>query len=92
MADEATLGEVSHTNPYTGKVFGETQTYKRGKTIAADGGEADATEETDAVEPESEPKSGSKSNSETLADVPHTVSDDVDTDGPQRTFDRGGDR
>ena len=34
------LGDVSHTNPYTGTVFGDTQTYSRGRTIAADGGEA----------------------------------------------------
>ena len=33
-----TLGEVSHTNPYTGTTFGETQTYGRGVTVAADGG------------------------------------------------------
>jgi hypothetical protein len=36
-----TLGETSHTNPFTGKAFGETQTYDRGKTVVADGGEAD---------------------------------------------------
>ena len=34
------LGDVSHTNPYTGTVFGDTQTYNRGRTVAADGGEA----------------------------------------------------
>ena len=34
------LGDVSHTNPYTGTVFGDTQTYSRGRTVAADGGEA----------------------------------------------------
>ena len=90
MTDESTLGGVSHTNPYTGRVFGETQTYGRGKTVAADGGEADATEDTDPAASESAPESGSES--ETLADVPHTSSDDVDTDGPQRTFDRGGDK
>ena len=83
MTDEqGTLGDVAHTNPYTGRVFGETQTYGRGKAIAADGGEADAAEDADSEESESE----------TLADVPHTSSDDVETDGPQRTFDRGGDR
>ncbi|MFQ3319426.1 MAG: hypothetical protein ACI8UR_000063 [Natronomonas sp.] len=48
--DKQTLGEMSHTNPYTGKVFGDTQTYSRGTTIAADGGEAEAVpEETDTL-------------------------------------------
>ena len=36
------LGDVSHTNPYTGTVFGDTQTYSRGRTVAADGGEANS--------------------------------------------------
>jgi len=35
-----TLQDLSHTNPYTGDVFGDTQTYGRGKAVAADGGEA----------------------------------------------------
>ena len=83
MTDEqGTLGEMTHTNPYTGRVFGATQTYTRGKTVAADGGEADAAEDIDSEDDDSE----------TLADVAHTSSDDVETDGPQRTFDRGGDR
>ena len=34
------LGDVSHTNPYTEQVFGDTQTYGRGRAVAADGGEA----------------------------------------------------
>ncbi|MFO7927011.1 MAG: hypothetical protein ACQET5_08790 [Halobacteriota archaeon] len=68
--DSHTLGEISHTNPYTGQVFGSTQTYGRGKVVAADGGEAEATDDEN-----------------TLADVSHTTTDD--TDGVQRTFDRG---
>ena len=35
-----TLGELNHTNPFTGEAFGATQTYDRGHTVAADGGEA----------------------------------------------------
>jgi hypothetical protein len=74
MTDESqTLKGISHTNPYTGQVFGETQTYGRGKVVAADGGEADS--------------SGSDDDDETLADVPHTTPEE--TDGVQRTFDRG---
>lgn len=46
MTDDRTLGEMNHTNPYTGDVFGETQTYGRGRIVAADGGEADAEPDT----------------------------------------------
>jgi hypothetical protein len=46
---ENTLGEMSHTNPYTGQVFGDTQTYSRGRTIAADGGEADSAPEAETL-------------------------------------------
>ena len=38
--DRPTLAETDHTNPYTGEVFGATQMYSRGRTVAADGGEA----------------------------------------------------
>ena len=38
--DRPTLAETDHTNPYTGEVFGTTQMYNRGRTVAADGGEA----------------------------------------------------
>ncbi|WP_254544193.1 hypothetical protein [Halomarina pelagica] len=33
-----TLGELSHTNPYTDEAFGETIAYERGPAVAADGG------------------------------------------------------
>ena len=56
--DRRSLGEMDHTNPYTDRVFGETQTYGRGKTIAADGGEADQTPEEET---------------ETLGDLEHTA-------------------
>ena len=38
--DRPTLAETDHINPHTGEVFGATQMYNRGRTIAADGGEA----------------------------------------------------
>ncbi len=34
-----TLREIDHTHPYTGRPFGDTQAYGRGR-IAADGGTA----------------------------------------------------
>ncbi|MDR9381346.1 MAG: hypothetical protein RI560_06705 [Natronomonas sp.] len=47
--DSQTLEEISHTNPYTGQVFGETQTYGRGKVVAADGGKADSSDESETL-------------------------------------------
>ncbi|MEF8841928.1 MAG: hypothetical protein V5A62_09935 [Haloarculaceae archaeon] len=70
-----TLGETSHTNPYTDEVFGETQTYGRGRVVAADGGrEADG-------EPEAGP------DGETLQDVDHTPPGDGDGAAP--VYERG---
>jgi hypothetical protein len=40
-----TLGDISHTNLYTNRTFGDTRTYGRGRVVAADGGEAEAAEE-----------------------------------------------
>ncbi len=70
---DPTLQAVSHTNPHTNEPFGTTQTYGRGKFLAADGGEPDAPSEDDT---------------ETLEDVDHTPAED-DVDGAQGTFDRG---
>jgi len=60
--DQKTLSEISHTNPYTDRPFGETQTYSRGRTIAADGGETEPHARDD----------------ETLADIEHTSPDGGD--------------
>ncbi|MFB6221887.1 MAG: hypothetical protein ABEH90_10680 [Halolamina sp.] len=43
-----TMGGVSHTNPLTGETFGESMVFDRGKTVVADGGDADAAEDDDA--------------------------------------------
>lgn len=71
-----TLGDIDHTNPYTGRVFGETQAYGRGRTVAADGGESGGADSDGADD-------------ETLGDVSHIVGR-TDTDATQRSFDRGG--
>ncbi|MFB6191711.1 MAG: hypothetical protein ABEI11_00135 [Haloarculaceae archaeon] len=42
-----TLGEISHTHPHTGSAFGDTMTFERGTTVAADGGERDARSSSD---------------------------------------------
>jgi len=43
-----TMSEVSHTNPQTGKPFGESQAYTRGRLIVADGGNAEAEQDGEA--------------------------------------------
>jgi hypothetical protein len=58
-----TLGELSHTNPHTGTAFGATQTYDRGRTIAADGGEA-GSEPTDGEPATDGGEAGSRSSSD----------------------------
>ena len=75
-----TLGEISHTNPYTGRVFCETQTYGRGTVVAADGGERDVTDGEPSLQDDGD----------TLADISHTSTDDDDVDATQRTFTRSG--
>ena len=85
-----TLDDITHTNPYTNRAFGDTQTYGRGRLIAADGGEA-ARPTTDGGR--AAPNGGEDSDAdrrpddETLEDVDHTPDDDVD--GAQGSFDRG---
>jgi hypothetical protein len=72
-----TLGELSHTNPYTGDVFGDTQTYGRGRFVAADGG----------ADPEREAGVEAESDEETLKDVDHTPPDEGDGAAP--VYERG---
>jgi hypothetical protein len=74
-----TLGEMSHTNPFTGEAFGDTQTYERGRTIAADGGEADRSsaspnerDGSDEDEDGTDAKGESDRREEVLREVDHT--------------------
>jgi hypothetical protein len=60
-----TLGGMSHTNPFTGEVFGDTQTYSRGKTVAADGG-SDPEREAELADAETD------EDGEVLRDIDHT--------------------
>jgi hypothetical protein len=41
-APKATMAEFSHTNPHTGKAFGDDYAFQRGPAVAADGGERNA--------------------------------------------------
>jgi len=70
MTDEDRLGDVSHTNPYTDEPFGDTQTYGRGKFVAADGGEADAVDTDETEDDQTVSTDGGPV--DTLGDVDHT--------------------
>ena len=80
------LGDVSHTNPYTGTVFGDTQTYSRGRTVAADGGEANS--ESRASSEAGASDGGERdADEEVMKDVAHEPPGDAD--GAQAAYDRG---
>lgn len=68
-----TLGELDHTNPFTGKAFGATQTYDRGRTIAADGGTDPEREDADAA-------AGEAAEAEVEADADADTDTDADAD------------
>ena len=72
-----TLGEMSHTNPYTDEVFGATQTYGRGRLVAADGG----------ADPDREPDEEAETDGETLKEIDHTPPGD--SDGAAPVYERG---
>ena len=93
------LGDVSHTNPYTEQVFGDTQTYGRGKAVAADGGEANIESRpsseagaSDGRARDADEEAGASDDDrdvdeETMEDVAHEPPGDAD--GAQAAYDRG---
>ncbi|WP_254823052.1 hypothetical protein [Haloglomus halophilum] len=83
-----TLGELSHTNPFTNKAFGATQTYDRGRTIAADGGEAEVEATADEASADTETATdGGEAEAEELQDVEHTPPGDAE--GTNGVYERG---
>jgi hypothetical protein len=83
------LKDVSHTNPYTGESFGETTTYQRGPTVAADGGRDPDREPSDGdgeAEAEADADVEAEDREETLQDVDH---EPPDGEGTQATYERG---
>jgi hypothetical protein len=70
MTERDSLGDLSHTNPHTNEPFGDTQTYGRGRRVAADGGAADAVD-ADGTEDESAVSTDGGA-VDTLGDVDHT--------------------
>jgi hypothetical protein len=85
---------MSHTNPYTGDVFGATQTYGRGRAVAADGGrdadrqpEDENENENADANADAEPPADADAESATMQDVDHTPPDDGDGAAP--VYERG---
>ena len=81
------LGDVSHTNPYTGTVFGDTQTYSRGRTVAADGGAANSESRPSSEAGASDGGDERDVDEEVMKDVAHEPPGDAD--GAQAAYDRG---
>ena len=78
------LGDVSHTHPYTKRSFGANFTFARGGAVAADGGRPDVVPEED----EAATDDGSSGGDEpaTLGDVAHVPPDGY---GANPVFERG---
>jgi hypothetical protein len=76
-APNATMDELTHANPYTGRTFGDEMVFDRGPAVAADGGHPDAGESTDESD-------------DTMDDVDHEHPHDEATDA-NRVFARGRD-
>jgi len=83
-ATRATMGEFSHTNPYTGKSFGQDSAFARGPAVAADGGDA-----SDAAAPAGD-EPAADTDEQTMRDVDHEHPD-ADAADANRVFERGAD-
>jgi hypothetical protein len=79
-APNATMGEFTHSNPYTGEVFGEDMAFERGPTVAADGGKAGAEG--------AEGDDDGDGTEQTMEDVDHEHPHD-EADEANRVFARG---
>jgi len=72
------MQDIDHTHPHTDEPFVEP--FRRGRVVAADGGERDAAEDIGVEAPPEE-----EDDPETMEDVPH----DSPNEGTNRTFERG---
>lgn len=85
-----TIEDVSHTHPDTDEAFGAAMAYKRGPTVAVDGGEREAVGEATETEPGSEPDDIAEADEEVderMCDVEHTPSEGYDIN---HVYERGG--
>ena len=89
------LKDVSHTNPRTGESFGDAMVYRRGPTVAADGGKADTVPDAEDADADDETGTGTGADADAsgssggrLKDVDHTPArGDVEVN---RVHERGG--
>jgi hypothetical protein len=87
--DRPTLADCDHTHPRTGESFGDAMVYRRGPTVAADGGEAGAGAPADADgEVREDAEADEEREGEELADVDHTPPRDAED--ANRVHERGG--
>lgn len=73
------MSGVSHTNPWTGDPFGESQMFTRGRVIVADGGDAEAEQAGQAAEPDDKAR---------VRDVDHTPRENAPD--ASTVYERGG--
>ena len=92
--ERRTLADCDHTHPRTGESFGDAMVYRRGPTVAADGGEAGAGAPADA-DGEVPDEAGEDAEAdedadgeEQLADIDHTPPRDAEN--ANRVHERGG--
>jgi hypothetical protein len=89
-ATNRTMNDVSHTDPYTRRPFGEHVVFARGPTVAADGGEPQSGTETKAeIDTAAEETNDETADAETADRM-----EDVDHEPPSETeanpvFERG---
>jgi len=86
-APRATMSEFSHTNPHTGKTFGQDSAFARGPAVAADGGN-EAEPSADAADATADDERDAEE--QTMRDVDHEHPDD-DAGNANRVFERGAD-
>ncbi|ADD04486.1 uncharacterized protein Nmag_0902 [Natrialba magadii ATCC 43099] len=81
------MGEVSHTNPYTGETAGNL--FNRGPIVATDGGRPAATDPKSrrADDSAADAPAEANANADTMRDVSHTPPNG--TDDANRVFERG---
>jgi len=91
-APKATMGEFSHTNPHTGKSFGDDFAFQRGPTVAADGGERNAVSRPSSdQQSDGGERDATDEETQTMRDVDHEHPDDDAADA-NRVFQRGNER
>ncbi len=89
-----TMGEVSHTNPYTDESTG--QLFSRGPIVAADGGRSEAVEADDerpertAMDEQMTTDEQTTTDDRTMKTVSHTPpTEEADSNRTNRVFERG---